>query len=100
MDLLALSCQHLFTLTTTANWRAAIATHIYITHILPIWRLLIHCEEDSSLSSITPTTADSATNDKTATTARILQSQVEYIIVLFYYYLILSSSNVTLFLYA
>jgi hypothetical protein len=66
-DLLVLSAQHLFFLPPT-TWRPAVAAYIYMTHILPVLRLLISLEEDPELFAAA--TVDSSLSQATAAANR------------------------------
>jgi hypothetical protein len=66
-DLLVLSAQHLFFLPPT-TWRPAVAAYIYMTHILPVLRLLVSLEEDPELFAAA--TVDSSLSQATAAANR------------------------------
>jgi hypothetical protein len=51
VDLLVCACQHLFSLPQT-TWRAAVAAHIYMSHILPVFRVFVALEEDAQLMAL------------------------------------------------
>lgn len=49
--MLVCACQHLFSL-PQGTWRAAMASHLYMTHIFPVFSLFVALEEDPHLLAI------------------------------------------------
>jgi hypothetical protein len=78
VDLLVCACQHLFSLPQT-TWRAAVAAHIYMSHILPVFRVFIALEEDAQLLALASagTTSLSAVENETILHSRVHAGQIQ-----------------------